>query len=365
MEKKYPPSRKKLNDLRKKGEVPRSTDLPGAIVLAVALVSAFLLGGMFVKDLTKFVIVAIELAFFPAASFDPMVGLARVFPLLLLPILLAGIVGTLVNFFNVGPMFSTEAVSPKFERLNPANGFKQMFSAQKLVVVAKGLISIAVLTAAFYLLLRYKVLQLGRMPYAYPSASLVQLGDLLLSALIVAVVMSLVLGVLESQLTKFLFIKRNMMTREEVEREHKESDGNPYIKSRRRQLAIEAMENDAVQNTKTSEMLIVNPTHIAIAIKSEARFGGAPTVIAKGKGPLAAKMREQAQKSGIPIVRDRQLARNLFVDAKVRFPIPDQYIKAVSQALGWVRKMEAFRKQQKAEEQKKTPRAKTDSTPKP
>jgi type III secretion protein U len=352
MEKRFPPSAKKLKDLRKKGDVHKSVDLPGSAVLVTATIVATL-GAMGIwKALGSLVELGLEIAFYDMgyASLERLLVLLS--PYLVVPVLIAGIIGTIVAFMVVGPVFSGEAISPKFERLNPANGVKKLFSGQQLVVAGKGLVAIAVLLIAFFLLIRYEIVQISRMPFMVPAVASQKGANMILTAMIVSSVMGVVIALAESSLSKFLFIKKNMMTREEVEREHKEQEGNPHIKAKRRQIALEELENDAVRNTSDAELLIVNPTHIAIAVKGESKLRNTPIVVAKGRGLTAARMREKAQKEGIPIVRNRQLARNLFVDAKIRAVIPNKYIDAVSQALSWVRRMETFKKQQKEREAK-------------
>jgi type III secretion protein U len=352
MEKRFPPSLKKLNDLRKKGDVHKSVDLPGSAVLVTATIVATLGAAGIWQALGSLVSLGLEVAFYDMgfASLERLLVLLS--PYLIVPVLIAGFIGTITAFLVVGPVFSVESITPKFEKINPVNGVKKLFSGQQLVVAGKGIVAIAVLLIAFFLLIRYEIVQISRMPFMVPQAASEKGANMILTAMIVSAVMGVVIAVAESSLSKFLFIKKNMMTREEVEREHKEQEGNPHVKAKRRQIALEEAENDAVRNTSEAELLIVNPTHIAIAVKGESKQNNKPVVIAKGRGLTAARMREKAQKQGIPIVRNRQLARNLFVDAKIRAVIPTKYIDAVSQALSWVRKMEAFKKQQKARETK-------------
>jgi type III secretion protein U len=347
MEKRFPPSLKKLNDLRKKGDVAKSVDLSGSIVIFIAIICAAVGFPAAWRALSDLLVNGLTLAFLDAEVVNGVRLVGYVAPFVWVPLFIAGVIGTIVSFLTVGPVFSSDAISPKFERMNPANGVKKLFSAQQLVVAGKGLFAITILSIAFFLLVRYQLVSISKMPFRQQSAALLAGSEMLLSAIILAAVTGLVIGVSEANLSKYLYIKKNMMTREEVERESKEQQGNPLVKSRRRQIAFEEMENDAVRNTSDAELLIVNPTHIAIAVKGESKLNGAPVVIGKGRGSTAAKMREIAAKKGIPIIRNRPLARSLFVDAKVRHPIPAQYIKAVSQALSWVRKMETFKKQQK------------------
>jgi type III secretion protein U len=365
MEKKFPPSAKKLQDLRKKGDVPKSVDLPSSIVLLMFVIVMALGAPMVWNSLSSLLINGLELAFADAAT----VSATSISMLLLqytfVPLFIAGIVGTAVSFLTIGAVFSAEPITPKLEKLNPASGLKRMFSGQQFVGLIKSLVAIIFLLGAFWLVMRYNLKPLAHLAFLPPESALrVGLG-MLLFALIVAGVTGIVIGVLEFSSSRFFYIKKNMMTREEVDRENKDQMGNPLVKSRRRQIALEDIENDAVSNVSGAELMIVNPTHIAIAIKGEGKNKDIPVVIAKGRGLTAQKMREKAQKEGIPIVRNRALARSLFIDAKLRLPIPKEYLVAVNQTLAWVRKMETFKKQQAAQLKKgvKTKPQERDSTP--
>lgn len=348
MEKQFPPSLKKLQDLRKKGDVPKSIDLPGSAVICLFVVSLALMGHLIWNTLGALIVNGIEMAFAPTAEVSIIAIATLVLKFLFLPLLVAGIVGTSISFLIVGPVFSAEPITPKFKKLNPVDGLKKMFSGQQFVGLIKGALAVLVLLTVFWLLLRYNLKVLANLAYLAPDKSLSAGSQILLFALIVAAVTGLIIGTLEFATSRFFYVKKNKMTREEVERENKEQMGNPQIKGRRRQIAFEDMENDAVRNTSGAELMIVNPTHIAIAIKGEGKNKDVPVVVAKGRGITAQRMREKALQEGIPIVRNRALARNLFVDAKIRALIPKEYLAAVNQTLAWVRKMEVFKKQQLA-----------------
>ncbi len=354
MEKKYPPSLKKLQDLRRKGDVPKSIDLPSSVVLAFFVVILALASSVVWKALTGLLIGGFELAFKDTAAVSFVAVSATLFQYLVLPLLFAGLLGTSIAFMTVGPVFSAEPITPKLEKLNPASGLKRMFSGQQFFGLLKSLVAITFLLGAFWLVMRYNIKPLARLAYLPPEASLRSGLDMLLFALIVAAVTGLVIGVVEFQSSLFFYIKKNKMSREEVDRENKDQMGNPLVKSRRRQIALEDMENDSINSVSDAEFMIVNPTHIAIAIKGEGKNKEIPVVVSKGRGVTAQKMREKAQKEGIPIIRNRALARSLFVDAKLRFPIPTEYLVAVNQTLAWVRKMEVFKKQQAAQLKKKS-----------
>jgi type III secretion protein U len=355
MEKKFPPSLKKLQDLRKKGDVAKSTDLPGSVVLFAFVVCISLGGSIVWSALAGLVASGLDLAFTSMTSFS----VGRIVLLLLqfifLPLLCAGLLGTTINFLIIGPVFSAEPITPKLEKLNPANGFKRMFSGQQFFGVGKSLVAIVFLLGAFWLILRYNLKPLANLAFLAPDAA-VRIGfEMILFALIVAGITGIFLGVVEMSTSKLFYLKKNMMSREEVDRENKDQMGNPLIKSRRRQIALENMENDSINNVTGAELMIVNPTHIAIAIKGSGKNKDVPTVVAKGRGITAQKMREKAQKEGIPIIQNRPLARSLFIDAKLRLPIPKEYLMAVNKTLAWVRNMETFKKQQAAQKRKNLP----------
>jgi type III secretion protein U len=347
LEKRFPASKKKLDDLRKKGQVPKSMDLTPSVVFASFTIAMFFAGAALLAQFTNWLEIGLQLAVRPFNTDTLMESLFKLVIFVILPAFLIGIVGTIVTFLTIGPVFAVEAITPKFERINPASGIKKLFSMQQVVMMLKSIIVVAAIMAVFILLLKYMMPSLSRVPYLPMTEGLKVIANFFFAALVVAAVVGIVAGLGEKTMSKAFFLKEQKMTREDMVREYKESEGDPHVKSQRKSLAREALENDEVRTTRDAELMIVNPTHIAIAVKGQRKFSNVPLVIAKGKGHLAARMREEAKKKGIPIVQNRDLARKLFVDAKVWTPIPRKYYQAVQQMLLWVRKMEEFKKQQK------------------
>jgi flagellar biosynthesis protein FlhB len=347
VEKRFPASQKKLDDLRKKGQVPKSQLLGPSLVFAFFAIVCFFIGNALFVGFRTWFNTGLAMGF-RYADGHVVNGLPMGLILATLgPPLLAGVIGTLCSFLIIGPVFAPEAITPKYERVDPAKGLKRMFSMQQVINMLQSILVVTVLMTAFYLLLKYFAPVISRVPTMPPLVGISRVTQLLLTAVVIAAIVGIILGVIERTTTKAFFLKDQKMNREELVREHKESEGDPQFKSRRKGIALEALENDEIRNSRDAELMIVNPTHITIAVRGEKRLGDAPVVIAKGKGHTALRMRQEAKKKGIPIIQNRDLARKLFVDARVRAPIPRKYYEAVQQILVWVRKMQAFKAQQR------------------
>jgi flagellar biosynthetic protein FlhB len=258
-------------------------------------------------------------------------GLLAIAPLALVMVAI-GLVG---NFAQTGFAFSGKALRPKFDRISPAKGLKRLLSPHSAWEAAKAAVKLVVLTAVAW----PGVAHLGA---ALAAGGRVPSGEVLSTA--AAATMSLIrstaLAGLALAAVDYGFQRRRvrkgvMMTRQEVREEYRQSEGDPMTRSRIRQRQVEMSRNRMMAAVAVSSVVVVNPTHIAVALEYRPELG-APRVVAKGQGFIAARIREEAEKHNVPIVRDVPLARTLHSACKLGQAIPADLYEAVARLLAFV-----------------------------
>ena len=341
LERTEPASERRLQQARERGQVPRSPELSTFSVLLAAGGGLIVLGAGLVKSLESVLRGALTLdrnaAFetgqmgarlFDAAS-AALMGLA---PLLLLVILVALLTPTLLS----GWLFSFEALQPDFSRLSPARGFGRIFSWHGLIelgkAVLKALLIGGVAVGAMWST-RTEIFALAAEPLESGLAHLAML--LGRSFLIIAGAFALVV-VIDVPFQIWDFRRQLRMTREEVREEFKETEGNPQIKARIRNLQREAARRRMMQEVPKADVIVTNPTHYAVALRYREDSMRAPRVIAKGVELIAERIMELGADAGVPRIEAPALARALYAHAEVGRDIPAALFGAVAEVLAWV-----------------------------
>lgn len=340
-----PPTPKRLRDLRRKGQVAKSPDV-GATAGLIAGLGALLLAGGYLVDRLNRVLERSASADFKSFddtrvlvqwSGDMLIEMAW----MTLPIvLIAIVVGVLAGFFQVGPVFSTEQVKPQLSRINPVSGVKRVFSMRTFVELIKLVVKAVVLGAVVWVTAWHALPSLLQSHWL-PVAGILPLAMRLLEILGWCAIASFIaIAAFDLWFQKWEFLRRNRMSIDEVRREHKETEGDPHVRSRRRQLHREANEASMLSGVRKASVVVVNPTHIAVALYYEMGETDLPVVVAKGEGELARAIRRVAEEEGIPIVHDVDLARRLRSDAPVDQYIPEELIEPVAAVLRWARDLQ-------------------------
>jgi type III secretion protein U len=335
------PTDKKLQDARKKGQVAKSKDLTSTLELLVWLVMASLalvwageeLVGLFQASLgaigQPFGFVATSL------GWQAVTTLLALTAALLLPV---AAVGMLVEFLQVGPLVATEKLSPKFENLDPVGGLKRMFSIDSLVELLKSLLKTSALLLLGYVAVIDLLPQMVLLPWSEdPRAVGRGLWQASRPLLAWSVGLFALLSVLDVVHQRLSFRKKMRMSMDDIKKEHKQSEGDPMIKGHRRQLAMQWAQQGAPQSAKKANVLVVNPTHVAIAIEYERETCPVPTVTAKGCEEVAREMRAAAEEAGVPILRNVTLARDLLARAEEGDVVPMDLFDVVAEVILWAR----------------------------
>ena len=342
-EKTEQPTEKRLRDARRKGQVAKSQDLSSAVLLIAALAVLWIASDHMGGWLSAAMRDQLQHASSFTGPLDRETALGvlmtalKATALVLAPLFGALLVlAVLVNFVQVGSIFSFEPVKPNMSKLDPAESFKQKFLKSKpYIELAKTVVKIVVTCAVVSLVLwgaRGDIVELTRQPpdvaSSFAFALIFEIGMKVGLAF-------LLIGGADYFLQRFLHRRELMMTKHEVKEEYKETEGNPHYKSMRRRLHREILMQSVMAAVRQSTVVVVNPTHLAVALRYDRATMSAPVVVAKGADLMAARIREIAQESDVPITRDVPLARALY-ELEIDEEVSEELYEAVAVVLRWV-----------------------------
>jgi flagellar biosynthesis protein FlhB len=256
---------------------------------------------------------------------------------LLLPVAAIGVV---TEYLQAGPVFAIERFKPKLEHMNPVEGVKRMFSMDNLVELVKAAAKTVTLLVIGWLAVSALLPQLVHLPFADRPESV---GSAIWAAtkpvLIWTVALFALLSILDLAYQRYSFTKKMRMSRRDIKQEMKDSEGDPHIKQQRRQAHEEWSQRNAQQAARGANALIVNPTHVAIAIDYDRENCPVPTISAKGEDHVARAMREAAEEAGVPIVRNVPLARDLLARGEPGEVVPQDLFDVIAQVILWAKEV--------------------------
>ena len=335
------PTPKRREDARKKGDVPRSRELTMTGVMLAGSASLLFMSGPVADKIGRTFAESFRLerknlfdaSYMPkalaAALENVMVGL--------LPLAIVLIIAVFASAVLIGGWsFSMKAAAFKSQRINPINGFKRIFSANSIVELTKALAKFGVILAiaVFWLWSSIdELLVLGREPVRSAIPNALQISAL--SLLVVSTGLIFIAGI-DVPFQIWNHQKKLRMTRTEVRDEFKETEGRPEVKSKIRMLQQQAATRRMMEDVPTADVVITNPTHFAVAIRYDDQNMGAPKVVAKGKGIIAARIREIAAENRVPLFSAPPLARALYRSTKLGHEIPSGLYTAVAQVLAYI-----------------------------
>lgn len=351
------PTSKKLEDARKKGQVAKSHDLTSTVTL-VAWLGVLILGGAYMsRELVVLMQASLDAIGRPFEMAGPALGtLAWQTGLLLtlLAVLPAAAVGVLTEFLQSGPVFSSEKLKPQAENLNPVAGIKRMFTMDNLIEVLKSLAKTALLLGIGWLVLYAAIPSAGRLFDAPAGVNALAglLEQVTRQTVIWTLVTFLLVAALDVAYQRHSFTKKLRMSIRDIKEETKEAEGDPYVKQQRKQSHLEWSQRNAQQAARQANVLVVNPTHVAIAIDYDADRCPVPMVSAKGEDHVARAMREAAEEAGVPIVRNVELARDLLARGEVGELVPADLFDIVAEVILWARDVRRTLEHEQAVERK-------------
>ena len=349
-EKTEPATAKKLNDAREEGKVAKSKELTSAFDLVVL----FLVLKFFVSFLGERLTAIFTFVYGGIAEFVKLnqadvtsqsissfiMKMILNWMVIVLPFFLFGVVVTLlISIYQVGWKVTTKPLQPKLSKFNPINGFKRIFSKDSLMELVKSIIKIGLIFAVAYSQVRKHQNELFILYELELNRAIALIGSLILDTGLKIGLIYMIVGVADFMYQKHKFKEDMKMTKQEVKDEYKNSEGDPAVKGQQKQRMREASQRRMMQAVPKADVVITNPTHLAVALQYEGLEKSAPIVVAKGEDYLAQKIKEVAREHHIEIVENKPLARMLFYNVELGAEIPPELYQSVAEVLAMVYKM--------------------------
>lgn len=334
------PTPKRLKDARKKGDVSKSKDVSSTVVMILWIVllgaTSFYIIDRISNLLSQtFSAIGANDNFLYALrhfGYEAFVTLLQISLILIIPTALFGV---LVEFLQAGPVITLEKIKPKMEHLNPASGLKRMFSLDNLVEVFKSIFKTALLFMIGWLIIRSFIPDLAKLPESITPYIGKTLWSIVLLLIIWTVGIFSLVAILDAGYQRFSYTKKLRMSMRDIKQEFKENEGDPMIKQQRRQAHQEWSQQGAMDAARSANVIVVNPTHLAIALDYDREKTPVPTVSAKGEDHVARAMREAAEEAQVPILRNEDLARSLYADVEEGDIIPSDMFDVVAEVILW------------------------------
>jgi flagellar biosynthetic protein FlhB len=332
---------RKLEEARKRGEVAKSVDVPAFASLTAAVGFIAIAGGYLARNL--------------AAQLEPFIAHADAYdlsggggvelmrqaamagaPIVLGVMLAAALAGIGGNLVQHGFLFTGDRLRPDLSRLSPAAGVRRLFGIDGLVQFLKSVLKIALIAGIAYLAIRPRMPEFLRAVALGPTSALPLAGEAL-RALFISVLAVLGVGAVVDWLwQRQRFLMRMRMTREELKEDYRQSEGDPHVRARLRQIRYDRARRRMMQNVPKATVVVTNPTHFAIALRYAQGDTPAPICVAKGLDEVALRIKAVAEQHRVPIVEDPPLARALYATVDIDETIPRQHYEAVAKVIGFV-----------------------------
>lgn len=340
-EKSEPATPRRREEVRRRGQVARSVDLTAAIMLLMALLTLLFLAPPFSRELLDLVrsllqnagthhLTVTNLPWFAAGL---LARLSRFFVPLFLVLFVMAI---LVNAAQVGILFSSEPLQPKLEKINPLSGLQRMFSMRSLVELVKSILKLTIITTVAYLTVRGALAQFVVAGQMETTQIFVLIAEVSFRVAFRCALALLFIGALDYGFQRYQFEQDIMMTREEVRQETKDFEGDPQVRARVRRVRRQMAQQRMMGDVPTADVVVTNPTFLAVAIRYDVDTMTAPRVVAKGARLMAERIRDAATEHEVPIVQNPGLAQALYKGVEVQQHIPATLFRAVAEVLAFV-----------------------------
>ena len=332
------PSSKKIKDARKSGNVAKSKEVVTTLTLLGVLMIIYSMSDFVILQLKESIVRYLNIGFTNEFSMKIVGNLLMMllagFMKIIIPIGMIIIVFSAIgNVMQSGFLMTTDPLKPKLSKLNPINGFKNMFSMKSLGNLIKSIILVAILFKVGYSFMSKNfmgILKTGDIYLPYLMSTIITLVKELIQSILLAL---FVISVLDFAYQKYMYKKDLKMTKQEVKEEYKQMEGNPEIKGKIKQKQREMASRRMMEAVPSASVIVTNPTHISIAIKYEKGKDQAPIVVAKGADIVAFKIREIAKAHDIPIIENKPLARLMYKEVEIEEEVPEKVYQEVAEVL--------------------------------
>lgn len=346
------PTPHKLREARKKGQIVKSKEVTTAFLLLSSYYVLKANAPMMWEEINKYLYFNYSFISKPlTASIFGVLLTQAVFTFfkVLTPLFLTILgVAVLAEILQTQFNFSTDPLMPKLSKINPLEGFKRMFSMKGIIELIKSLAKIGIVLWITYKAIFadiHKILTVSSLPL---MAFMRLTGEIVMRIVTRVGIFYLMIAMLDYFYQRYEFMKGMRMSKQEIKEEYKKLEGDPQIKQRMRQMAREAAMSRGMGKVPSADVVVTNPTHIAVAIKYDASIMKAPQVVAKGQLKLAEKIKAIAEENNIPIVEKVELARALFASAEIGGEVPFDLYRTVAEVLAFVYEIKKQKRQPRA-----------------
>ena len=335
------PTPKKIEQARKKGQVALSREINNWVMLLAGTILVAAVAGPVLSDLKTLMKAYIE----HSHDFPPMPGglhvvlggaYKKVIGILALPFIVLMMAAFLGPFVQVGPLFAPESIKPDISKISPMKGVKRLFSMRSLMEFAKGILKITIIGVIGTIILYPYYGQMEHLIGMPVIQILDELQELVVKLMAGILVVLLVVAVIDLVYQRMENAKKMRMTKQELKDEYKQTEGDPHVKARLRQLRSERARQRMMQAVPEADVVITNPTHYSIALKYDPEAMEAPRCVAKGIDDLALRIRETAKENGVELFENKPLARALYDVVDVDEIIPAEHYQAVAEVISYV-----------------------------
>jgi flagellar biosynthetic protein FlhB len=332
---------RKLEQAREKGDSVKTMDLGSFATLAASAGVVAAAGGWLSRNLavqlTPFLSRPDEMVLTGRGGVDVLRYAAMAgAPALLIVMLTAGASGAAASLLQTGLRFTPDKLKPELSKISPRKGFERIYGPDGLMQFVKSLVKVLMTGAIAWWVLKPFLPQLAQLSALDPAAILPFSIDVLKRLVFAVAALTLVVAGIDWLWQRQRFLTRQRMTREEVKEDFRQTEGDPHVKARQRQIRHERARRRMMQAVPDATVVVMNPTHYAVALKYEQGQAAAPVCVAKGLDSLALKIRAVAEEAGVPVVEDPPLARALYAAVDLDEMIPPAHYEAIAKIIGFI-----------------------------
>jgi flagellar biosynthetic protein FlhB len=347
-EKTEQPTPKRLDDARKEGNIPRSRELSTAAVYGACVLAMMAFSGMLARGGLQWMKQALQpdpgLLQQPDELFGHAGQLLLAGMLVISPLLAIGLLASFVSPVLMGGLqWTNKSLVPKLDRMSPLAGIKRLYGGEAVAEFAKSLLRVLFVGAAGTLVMVSSMPLLRGLLHKPLETAIADGLQFALRLMLATAAAFFLLAVLDAPYQRWNWLRKLKMTREELKREHKESEGSPEVKGRIRQMQMQMSQRRMMQDVPTADVIVVNPTHYAVALKYQGDNMNAPVVVARGVDEVALRIRALAQQHRVAVVSAPPLARALYREGQLGKEIPVRLYSAVAQVLSYVYQLNDWR----------------------
>lgn len=348
-EKTEKPTPRTISKARERGQVPQSEEFTSLVSIMVLVVMIAFLGSNLLQWLSVQIEEGVSCNNSVFSNSEAFLSFAKIkiadFTVIILPILVALCIGGLFAGLVVsGINFSPGAIQLKFDALNPISGFGNLVNLRSFAKLIASIFKLLFIGTIAWYYLRNRLEMFAQLRWAWSLRILTVIGKLTLGMMIRICLALFVVSIADIIFQKWKYIKDLMMTKQQVKEERKQSESPPEMKRHIRKMQFQLAMQRMMQEVPKANVVLVNPTHVAVALKYDAKSMEAPVLVAKGADHLAEKIREIARAYGVPIIRRPELARTIYATVKIDNPIPDTLYIAVAEVLAMIHRMRHSRR---------------------